>query len=157
MSTSVLGAFSKQIRHLRDLYNNCHEESKEGILKDQQCDIKIIVEDPNRRFGQHSDLSIKSHHEKVELELKEKQKKIALLKEGSVRRPKDPTKEPTTLTCKSPEGPWNSWSSWSTSHPLTITCVVCAYMIPILGAIFILVVLLRRYLLDIWNIYCWNI
>ena len=62
---------------MRDLQNNCHEESKEGLLKDQQCDIKIIAEGPKQT---KPDLSLKSHHEKVERELKEKKKKIAFLK-----------------------------------------------------------------------------
>ena len=146
MSISVIGASSKQMRHMRDLQNNCHEESKEGLLQNQQCDIKIVVEGPKQT---KPDLSIKSNHERVELELKEKQEKIARIKGGYVRRLKVPTTDPTTLTYKAPaEGPWNSWSSWSTSHPITITCAVCAFMISIIGAIFILVVMLRKYVLD---------
>ena len=146
MSISVIGASSKQMRHMRDLQNNCHEESKEGLLQNQQCDIKIMVEGPKQN---KPDLSIKSHHERVELALKEKQERIARLKGGYVRRLKVPTTDPTTLTYKAPaEGPWNSWSSWSTSHPITITCAVCAFMISIIGAIFILVVMLRKYVLD---------
>ena len=146
MSISIIGASSKQMRHMRDLQNNCHEESKEGLLQNQQCDIQIIVEGPKQT---KPDLSIKSHHERVEREIKEKQAKVARLKGRYMRRLKVPLTDTTSFPYKAPaEGPWNSWSSWSTSHPITITCAVCAFMISIIGAIFILVVMLRKYVLD---------
>ena len=97
MSISVIGAASKQMRQMRNKTelqtSNSQEKCKDCLLGDPHVCVEI-VDDP--LIEKENEMSVAYLHKKVEGELKEKQRRIDLLRHGVIQNPNRPMKP----TCK---------------------------------------------------------
>ena len=144
MSISVIGASSRQMRQMRNKtelqQSNLQDKCAECMLKEQKDSVEIVDEHLGKK---KNELSIASLHRKVEAELKEKQKKIALLRQGIIQSPNQPRRH----TCKPPkkeESRCTSWSSWSKSHPAIVMCILCILVISIVIVIIVFIYMIKK-------------
>ena len=150
MSISVIGASSRQMSQMRNKTelqtSHSQEKCKACSMGDQHiCDG--IVDDP--LIEKENEMSIAYLHKKVERELKEKQRKITLLRQGIYSTPTSPNKPPNPI-CKEPkdakdeESGCTKCSSWSRSHRLLVMCIFCTLVISIVIVIIIFVLIVMK-------------
>ena len=148
MSISAIGASSKQMRQMRNK-TELQPSSNQG--KCNACELLIneekgsdeIVEEP--LDTKENKMSIASLHQRVELELKEKQRKIALLRQGIIiQSPSRPRRHTCKATKEEEEPSCTSWSSWSRSHPLIVICISSMIVISMVIAIAVFIYMMRK-------------
>ena len=144
MSISVIGISSKSMRQVKGnsegQFSNPQVKCKDCIKNSKNANDEV-VEEP--LLEKKKDMSIASLHRKVEKELKEKQKKIALLRRGVIQSPVRSRRHTCNLPNEDAENP-NSRTcsdliSWIKSHLLIIICMICALVILVVIAIIVYV------------------
>ena len=149
MSISVIGASSKQMGQMRNKTelqsSNSQKQCKLCMMKDPESNISIVGEP---LIEKKNEMSIGFLHKKVELELKEKQKKILLLRQGITITTESP-RRPPCLMCKhleieEEESRCSSLISWGRSHPVIVLCILCALVISIVIIIIVIVLMVMK-------------
>ena len=147
MSISVIGASSKQMRQMRNKTelqtSNSQEKCKDCLMGDPHVCLEFI-DDPHAE--KVNEMSIAYLHKKVEQELKEKQRKITLLRQGISQSPDRPPKPiyNAPKEVKVEESGCTYCSSWSRSHRLLIMCIFCTIVISIVIVIIIVVLIIMK-------------
>ena len=147
MSISVIGASSKQMRQMRNKTeltpSHSQEKCKECLMGGEHVCVEMVDGPHTEKVNQ---MSIPYLHKKVEKELKEKQRKITLLRQGISQSPTLPPKpisiEPKNV--KDEESGCTYLSSWSRSRPLLIMSIFCTLVILIVILIIIVVLIAMK-------------
>ena len=142
MSISVIGASSRMPGRSRssDLqHSNSTEKCKECIQREKSTSIEIVGEP---LLEKEKEMSIAYLHKKVERELKEKQRKISLLRMGITPvSPKNKDRKHVCSESKNVETSDNFtfWKSLSRSHQLIFLCIFSIIVISIVIVILLFI------------------
>ena len=135
MSISVIGASSRMPGRSRssDLqHSNSHEKCKECMQREKSTSIEIVGEP---LLEKENTMSIAYLHKKAEKELKEKQRKIDVIRHGIT--PLSPINKPRKHVCSESKHVEESsnkcsfWNSLSRPHQLIFLCISSVIVISI--------------------------
>ena len=150
MSISVIGASSRMPGRSRssDLqHSSSQEKCRECMQREKSTSIEIVGEP---LLEKQNEMSIAYLHKKVEKELKEKQRKIALLRQGIT--PLSPISKPRKHVCSESKcentveessEKRSFWSSLSRSHQLIFLCISSVIVMSIVILIILFVFVLK--------------